>query len=95
VVHPYTKKGCEMDPRVIAERKAVAMARIESGLDELTRKFDFDQRVAGDIRKSYADPDLTDLRRVEGIADLIEGLIEGAGVRSKVSGIRKGKGVSS
>ena len=64
-----------MDPRVIAERKAVAMARIESGLDELTRKFDFDQRVAGDIRKSYTDPDLTDLRRVEGIADLIEGLI--------------------
>jgi hypothetical protein len=63
-----------MDPRVIAEKKAHALARIESSLDELTSRFGFSPTAAHDLRRVYSDPGLTDLKRVEGIAELVDSL---------------------
>jgi hypothetical protein len=63
-----------MDPRVIAEKKAHALAKIESSLDELTSRFGFSTTAAHDLRRVYSDPGLTDLKRVEGIAELVDSL---------------------
>lgn len=64
-----------MDPRIIAERKAVATARIRSDLDRLAAEFGFDQAVAG-LLKTHHDPAITELWTLEGLAEVLETVIE-------------------
>ena len=63
-----------MDPKVIAERKGLAMARIESALDVLVSDFGMTSLSVDGLRRNYSDPNLTDLYRIEGIAALVEEL---------------------
>lgn len=63
-----------MDPRIIAERKAVATARIRSDLDRLTADFGFDQ-AAGRL-KTHHDPAIMELMTLEGVAEVLETVIE-------------------
>ena len=78
-----------MDPRVVAERKGVAMARIESALDVLTNQFGLTSSAVDGLRRNYADPNVTDLYRVEGIADLIENLLVLAQTKVPVAKAKK------
>ena len=64
-----------MDARIVAERKAIAISRIESALDVLITQHGLSSSVVGDLRKNYADPSLTDLYRIEGIAEFMENLL--------------------
>lgn len=64
-----------MDPRIIAERKAVATARIRSDLDRLTTDFGFDGAGAG-LLKTHHDPAIMELMTLEGVAEVLETVIE-------------------
>ncbi len=64
-----------MDARIVAERKGLAIARIESVLDVLINQHGMSSSFAGVLRKNYAEPNLTDLYRIEGIAEFMENLL--------------------
>jgi hypothetical protein len=67
-----------MDSTALVYKLAMANQRIELALTELTEKYGF-LRAAEEIRNRHADPEIAALRRTEGIADLLETLLEEIG----------------
>ena len=67
-----------MDPKAIANRKAAALERIDTGLAQLIDEFKFDAGLLGQLRSSTPDPELAEMRRLEEIATLLETLAEAA-----------------
>jgi len=65
-----------MDPKAIANRKAGALERIDAGLAVLSSQFKLDAGLGVQLRRTYPDPDLADMRRLEDVADLIEALVD-------------------
>ncbi len=63
-----------MDGKAMAIKRAEAMNRIEAAIVLMTEKLGVDKRVAEELRKKYADPQIADLRRLEVLADLVETL---------------------
>ncbi len=63
-----------MDAKVIAQRKGVALARIERTLEKLTKEHGFSSEAAQSLKRTYSDPALMDLFRLEGIANLVDDL---------------------
>lgn len=67
-----------MDPKAIAVRKAAALERIDAGLGQLVQQFKFDAGLAEQLKRSYSDPELAAMFRLEQVAELVCGLAEAA-----------------
>ena len=66
-----------MDPRVLAEKKGLVIARIEAGLVFLASA-GFASLAADELRAAVVarnEPHLNDLKRFEAIADLVDALV--------------------
>ena len=77
-----------MDPKAIVLRKVAALERIDSGLARLVSQFKFDAGLCSQLRRSYADPDLADMLRLEQVAELISTLVEAAAQALKLRGLQ-------
>ena len=67
-----------MDPKVIANRKALAIERTEKALDELVKKHNFNDTTRNAIQKNHPDRNSNDMYRIETIAELVESLLQAA-----------------
>jgi hypothetical protein len=68
-----------MEPRIIAERKGLALDRTKAALENLKKNYGFDQAAIDEMRSGMAmrnDPLLSDLRHLEMIADLAEAVLK-------------------
>lgn len=79
-----------MDAKAIAQRRGVALARIETTLEKLTKEHGFSSEAAQALRRTYSDPAMMDMFRLEGIANLVDDLAAYVEVKKKVKTVIAG-----
>jgi len=74
-----------MDAKAIAKRRGVALARIETALEKLSKEHGFSSEAAQSLKRVYSDPAMMDMFRLEGIANLVYDLAAYVEVCQKVA----------